>query len=133
MTLYVSKDYYQNAFKGKKIPEKDIEENLKLAQNKIDRITLNRIVGIGFENLTEFQKEKVRESICYQADYIFQNGYNDEDNSDISSYSVLDISVSVQAKDNNSKTMAELECMSELAYDSIVQTGLTQRTWRYNG
>ena len=132
MTLYVSKEYYQETFKGN-IPEKEIEENLKLAQNKIDRITFNRIVGIGFDNLTEFQKEKVRESICYQADYIFENGYNSEDNSDISSYSVLDISVNVQTKDNNSKTQAELENMSELAYDAIVQTGLTQRTWRYNG
>ncbi len=132
MTLYVSKEYYQETFKGK-IPEKEIEKNLKLAQNKINRITFNRIVGIGFENLTEFQQEKVRESICYQADYIFDNGYNNEDNSDISSYSVLDISVNVQTKDNNSKTQAELECMSELAYDAIVQTGLTQRTWRYNG
>ena len=133
MTLYVSKDYYQNTFKGNKIPEAEIEENLKLAQNKIDRITFNRIVGKGFDNLTEFQQEKIRESICYQADYIFENGYNSEDNSDISSYSVLDISVNVQTKDNNSKTQAELENMSELAYDAIVQTGLTQRTWRYNG
>ena len=132
MTLDVSKEYYQETFKGN-IPEKEIEENLKLAQNKIDRITFNRIVGIGFDNLTEFQKEKVREAICYQADYIFKNGYNNEDNSDISSYSVLDISVNVQTKDNNSKTQAELECMSELAYDAIVQTGLAQRTWRYNG
>ena len=132
MALYVSKEYYQETFKGK-IPEKEIEKNLKLAQNKINRITFNRIVGKGFDNLTEFQQEKVRESICYQADYIFDNGYNDEDNSDISSYSVLDISVNVQTKDNNSKTQAELECMSELAYDAIVQTGLTQRTWRYNG
>lgn len=132
MTLYVSKEYYQETFKGK-IPEKEIEKNLKLAQNKIDRITFNRIVGKGFENLTEFQQEKVRESICYQADYVFDNGYDDEDNSDISSYSVLDISVNVQTKDNNSKTKAELEHMSKLAYDAIVQTGLTQRTWRYNG
>ena len=133
MTLYVSKEYYQKNFEGNKIPDKEIEKNLKLAQNKIDRITFNRIVSIGFENLTKFQQEKVKESICYQADYIFENGYNDEDNSDISSYSVLDISVSVQTKDNSSKTKAELECMSELAYDAIVQTGLMQRTWRFNG
>ncbi len=132
MTLYVSKEYYQETFKGT-ITGEEIEKYLKLAQNKIDRITFNRIVGKGFDNLTKFQQEKIRESICYQADYIKENGYNNEDNSDISSYSVLDISVNVQTKDNNSKTQAELECMSELAYDAIVQTGLTQRTWRYNG
>ncbi len=132
MSLYVSKEYYLNTFKGNMI-EGEIEKNLKLAQNKINRVTLNRIVGIGFNNLTEFQKEKVRESICYQADYICENGYNNENNRDISSYSVLDISLNTQPKDNNSKTKAELECISEMAYDSIVQTGLTQRTWRYNG
>ncbi len=132
MTLYVSKEYYQDTFKGT-IPSEEIEKYLKLAQNKIDRITFNRIVGKGFDNLTEFQKEKIREAICYQADYICENGYNNEDNSDISSYSVLDISVNVQTKDINSKTQAEREHMSELAYDSIVQTGLAQRTWRYNG
>lgn len=132
MTLYVSKEYYLETFKGK-LPEEEIEKYLKLAQNKIDRITLNRIVSIGFDNLTEFQKEKVREAICYQADYIKENGYNDEDNSDISSYSVLDISVSINNKDEDYKTKAKKECMSELAYDAIVQTGLTQRTWRYNG
>ena len=133
MTLYVSKEYYQKNFEGNKIPDKEIEKILKLAQNKIDRITFNRIVGIGFDNLTDFQKEKVRDAICYQANYIFENGYNNENNSDISSYSVLDISVSVQTKDDNSKTKAELEYMSELAYDAIVQTGLMQRTWRFNG
>lgn len=132
MTLYVSKEYYQGTFKGK-IPEEEIEKNLKLAQNKIDCITFNRILGIGFDNLTDFQKEKVRNAICYQADYIKEHGYNNEDNSDISSYKVLDISVTVKAKNNADKTKAELENMSELAYSEIVQTGLTQRTWRYNG
>lgn len=132
MSLYVSKEYYQETFRGK-IPEEDVDKYLKLAENKINRITFNRIVGKGFDNLTEFQKEKVREAVCYQADYICDNGYSNEDNSDISSYSVLDISVSVQAKDINSKTQAEVEHISELAYDAIVQTGLTQRTWRYNG
>ena len=132
MSLYVSKEYYKETFNGK-ISDEDIEKYLKLAQNKIDRITFNRIVGIGFENLTEFQKEKVREAICYQADYIFKNGYDDEDKNDISSYSVLDISVSVKNKSEDSKTIAERECMDKMAYDAIVQTGLAQRTWRFNG
>ncbi len=132
MALYVNKEYYLDTFKGT-IPENEIEKYLKLAQNKIDRITLNRIVGIGFENLTEFQKEKVREAICYQADYIKENGYNDEDNNNISSYSVLDISVNVKDLSEESKTKAKKECMSEIAYDAIIQTGLTSRNWRFNG
>lgn len=123
MTLYVSKEYYSNTFKGKTIPDEDIEKYLELAQEKIDSITYNRIVAIGFDNLTEFQKEKISKAICYQAEYIFKNGYNDEDNRDISSYSVLDISVSVD-NSNSNKTKAQKLNMSEIAYDLVHKTGL---------
>ena len=123
MTLYVDKEYYLNKFKGKKIPEEDIEKYLELAQEKIDSITYNRIVSIGFANLTEFQKEKISKAICYQAEYIFKNGYNDEDNRDITSYSVLDISVSVD-NSNANKTNGQKLNMSEIAYDYVHKTGL---------
>lgn len=126
MTLYVDKDYYLNKFKGNKIPENDVEENLCLAQKKIDSITYNRIVAIGFKNLTEFQQDKISRAICYQAEYIFKNGYNNEDNRDISSYSVLDISVSVDNSKEN-KTKAQKLNMSENAYDLVHQTGLDGR------
>ena len=123
MTLYVNKEYYSNTFKGKTIPDEDIERYLELAQEKIDSITYNRIVAIGFDNLTEFQKEKINKAICYQAEYIFKNGYNDEDNRDISSYSVLDVSVSVDNSSSN-KTKAQKLNMSEMAYDLVHKTGL---------
>lgn len=123
MTLYINKEYYSNAFKGKTIPDEDIEKYLELAQEKIDSITYNRIVAIGFDNLTEFQREKISKAICYQAEYIFKNGYNDEDNRDISSYSVLDISVSVDNSSSN-KTKAQKLNMSEIAYDLVCKTGL---------
>lgn len=123
MTLYVDKEYYSNIFKGKTIPDEDIEKYLELAQEKIDSITYNRIVAIGFDNLTEFQREKISKAICYQAEYIFKNGYNDEDNRDISSYSVLDISVSVNNSSSN-KTKAQKLNMSEIAYDLVRKTGL---------
>lgn len=126
MTLYVNKKYYSDEFMGAKLPNDEIEKYLKLAQEKIDSITFNRIVAIGFDNLTEFQKEKIKEAICYQAEYIFENGYNNENNRDISSYSVLDISVS---KDNSgsNKTLAERNNMSEIAYDYISKTGLDSK------
>lgn len=126
MTLYVNEKYYSDEFSGVKLPGDEIEKYLKLAQEKIDSITFNRIVAIGFDNLTEFQKEKIKEAICYQAEYIFENGYNNENNRDISSYSVLDISVS---KDNSgsNKTLAERNNMSEMAYDYINKTGLDSK------
>ena len=123
MTLYVNKEYYSNTFGGKNIPDEEIEKYLELAQEKIDSITYNRIVAIGFDNLSEFQKEKISKAICYQAEYIFQNGYNDENNRDVSSYSVLDISVSVDNSSGN-KTKAQKLSMSEMAYDLVHKTGL---------
>lgn len=132
MSFYVSSEYYIETFQGK-IPKEDIEKYLEQAQQKIDSITFNRIVAIGFDNLTEFQKDRISKAICYQADYVYVNGYNNEENSDISSYSVLDISVNVQTKDNTSKTEAEKKCMSEIAYDYVKQTGLNSLNWRFNG
>jgi hypothetical protein len=126
MTLYVNKEYYSNEFNGNKIPDEEIEKYLKLAQEKIDSITYNRIIAVGFDNLTEFQKEKIKEAICYQAEYIYTNGYNSEDNRDITSYSVLDISVSVD-NSNSNKTIAQKNNMSEMAYDYIHKTGLDSK------
>lgn len=126
MTLYVDKKYYFDEFKGNKIPKDEVEKYLKLAQEKIDSITYNRIVAIGFSNLTVFQQEKIRDAICYQAEYIYSNGYNSEDNRDISSYSVLDISVSVN-NSNSNKTIAQKENMSETAYDYVHKTGLDSK------
>lgn len=127
MTLYADEDYYLDNFEGILIDDDSIERYLKLAQEKIDSITYNRIEKVGFENLTEFQKEKVKDAICYQAEYIFKNGYNNEDNSDISSYGVLDISISVKDKDIKEKTIAEKKNMCEIAYDLIHKTGLDGR------
>ena len=126
MTLYVDKKYYSDEFKGNKVPINEIEKYLRLAQEKIDSITFNRIVAIGFNNLTKFQQEKIKDAICYQAEYIYINGYNNEDNRDVSSYSVLDISVSVD-NSNNDKTIAQRKNMSEMAYDYVHKTGLDSK------
>ena len=126
MTLYVDKKYYIDEFKGNKVPINEIEKYLRLAQEKIDSITFNRIVAIGFNNLTKFQQEKIKDAICYQAEYIYVNGYNNEDNRDVSSYRVLDISVSVD-NSNSNKTIAQGKNMSEMAYDYVHKTGLDSK------
>lgn len=126
MTLYVDKKYYSDEFKGNKVPINEIEKYLRLAQEKIDSITFNRIVAIGFNNLTKFQQEKIKDAICYQAEYVYVNGYNNEDNRDVSSYSVLDISVSVD-NSNSNKTIAQGKNMSEMAYDYVHKTGLDSK------
>lgn len=122
MNQYVNTEYYISSFGGKEIETEHVDKYLKLAQEKIDSITYNRIVAKGFDNLTEFQQECVRKAVCYQAEYYFENGINSL--SSVSSYSVLDISVNV---DNTKQTEAQKHDMNEFAYTNIEKTGLTSR------
>ena len=120
MQPYADNDYYNNEFFGeRKISDpKELNKKLILASQKIDEITYNRIVEKGFENLTSFQKEKIKDAVCYQANYILENGI---ESTDIKSYSVLDINISVDKKE----TIANKLNVSEIAYNYIKQTGLS--------
>lgn len=125
--MYVDIDYYIANRKSSEPDEdctKDIRELLDLAEMKIDEATFNRIRAIGFDNLSEFQQERVRKAVCIQADYIQEYGgdYTDTE-PQIESYSVLDISVSVSGK----QTAAERAGMATLAYKLLEQTGLMRR------
>lgn len=118
MNQYVTEAYYSNNFKGETIPD-EVEKYLMLAQEKIDEVTHNRIVYIGFDNLTDFQKECISKAICYQAEYYYANGMGSL--SSVSSYSVLDISINV---DTTSKTEAQKKEMDEMAYINVKKSGL---------
>ena len=120
MTQYVEAEYYTSSFKGTTIPTNELDKFLKLASNKIDTLTFNRIVYFGFDNLTEFQKSHIKDAICYQAEYIFENG---TETLNLQSYSALDISVSISDK----KTPASKCGASEVAYDLLEKTGLMCR------
>ncbi|MBO5142700.1 MAG: hypothetical protein J6J11_01680 [Treponema sp.] len=124
--MYADTEYYKNNFYGEKTitDEKEIKKYLILASRKIDKVTFNRIVG-NFDKLTEFQKKCIQDAVCWQANYCFSNGV---DNSGaVSSYSVLDISVTVD-KSNSKATKSN---MSENALDLVSQTGLNTRNFRW--
>lgn len=118
MSQYVNIEYYLNSFKGNTIPENDLDKFLLKASEKIDELTFNRIVKIGFNNLTDFQKEKIQRAICLHADYIYENG---TEIGQISSFSVLDINVSVE---NKNSTEAKYGTNND-TYNLLKQTGLT--------
>ena len=99
----------------------EISKHIALAQVKIDELTFGRIRKIGFENLTDFQKEMVRDAVCVQAEYVCENGYGD--NSEVQSYSVLDISVSVSESKSESGRLG----VSPLAFSLLKQSGLMER------
>lgn len=91
MSAYVTKDDFVKMFPKTQIPSDEIELYLKTASVDIDSLTFNRIVACGFDSLTLFQKEKVQNAVCRQAELRFQNKELFE--SVIQSYSINDVSV----------------------------------------
>ena len=83
-------------------------------------LTYNRIVGRGFLNLTEFQQEIIREVICRQAEFEYENA--DEISSVLSSYSINGVSAQFGSSWNvfTGKGIA----MKRDDYTLLCQTGL---------
>lgn len=88
---YVTPEYYRETYGGSTIPEEELGKALRRASRHIDSLTYNRIVGRGFSNLTAFQQEVIREVVCEQADFEYENA--DEINTILSSYSLNGASV----------------------------------------
>ena len=61
--MYADYVYYSTEYKGT-MPEEDAEKALKQAERHIDTLTYNRINGCGFERLTTFQQDIVKECAC---------------------------------------------------------------------
>ena len=88
---YVTPEYYRETYGGSQIPENELERALTQASRHIDSLTYNRIVGRGFSNPTVFQQDVIREVVCQQADFEYENA--DEINTILSSYSLNGASV----------------------------------------
>ena len=70
---YVSKEEYKDSYNGSVIPDGELERALRQASRHIDSLTFNRIVAAGFDHLTAFQKETIKEVVCMQADFEYEN------------------------------------------------------------
>lgn len=122
MNPYASVTYYRNKYNGEFAgTDEQLYILLETASMKIDSLTFNRIVEIGFDNLSCFQKELVEKACCYQADYIQVNGIENE-NAGFSGYSVLDIKITIDS--STPRAMAQKENASVMAYMLLQQTGL---------
>ena len=68
------------------IPADELGKFLMKASRQVDDLTFNRIVHLGFENLTEFQQNIVQTFICEHAGFLYEN--DDELNSTLSKYAI---------------------------------------------
>lgn len=91
MTSYVNYDDFLKMFPNTTIPQNEIMLYLEAASSDVDSMTFNRITACGFDNLTDFQKEKVRSAVCRQAAFRYENTELFE--SAIQSYSINGVSV----------------------------------------
>jgi len=116
---YVDSTYYKDTFRGTILPEVSINQKLERAADQVDTLTYNKIIRKGFDNLTEFQKDKIKKAICIHAEFIEQYGsYIDMP---LSGFSAGNVSVSFNAQKANGITTTQ-EVLNYLK-----QTGLTCR------
>lgn len=123
---YAAAEYYLDKYQGDIIPEDQLEKTLRQASRHVDSLTYNRIVGRGFSDLTEFQQEVIKEVVCMQADFEYENA--DEINSVLSSYSINGVSMNFGSSWNvfTDKGVA----MKRDVYTMLCQTGLCCRLAR---
>ena len=96
------------------------------AKDKINDLTFNRIEKIGFNNLTEFQKNIIIKSLNYLIKYYQDNPEVIENGVNISNYSVGDISVSLGGESSSNDAL-RLYGVPNDVYDCLKQTGLMRR------
>lgn len=124
--MYVTAEYYKKGYGGQSISDDMLGKALAQASRHIDTLTFNRINAIGYDNLTDFQKDILKEVVCLQADFEVENA--DELASVLSSYSINGVSASFGASWN--VVTQQGVAMKRDVYALLAQTGLTCRLAR---
>jgi hypothetical protein len=123
---YAGINDYHALYKDTGISDEELEATLRAASRHIDSLTYNRIIGRGFSNLSMFQQEVIREVVCQQAKFEYEN--RDELDCILSGYSINGVSMTIQAGWNifTDKGVA----MKRDTYSLLEQTGLCCRSLR---
>ncbi len=126
MSMYVDKYYYLNTYNGVIISEDNIKDKLKEASLHIDSLTYNRIVKKGFNNLTCFQQNIIKEVVCKLADFECEN--EDLIKTVLTNYSINGVSMGF-GQSWNVEVQNGIAVPKDIYY-LLCQTGLTCRNLR---
>lgn len=124
--MYADVSYYKEVYKGT-LEETEIEKALQNATRHIDTLTYNRIVEIGFENLSEYQQTVIKDCECLMADWETENA--DYINSVLSSYSLNGASMSFGGS-GSSLNFVNGVAISKDIYSHLCKCGLCCRSLR---
>lgn len=124
--MYATVEYYKETYKGN-LDDADAEKALNKASRHIDTLTFNRIVGIGFDNLTEYQQGIVEECACLMADWETDNA--DYIDSMLTSYSLNGASMSFTGSSAGAALVDGIVVSRDI-YSHLQKCGLTSRVLR---
>ena len=122
LETYLTVDEYKAM--GGDIPDEEINNMLVSASRKIDTLTFNRIVSTGFDNLTTFQQEIIRQTLYNLVNFTYNN--SDIIESCLSSYNINGTSMGFSASNPNVSIISGV-MISASDYMLLSQTGLTCR------
>ena len=123
---YADVRYYYENYGGTVLSQEDARRRLICASRHIDSLTFNRIVGRGISDLTPFQQDLIREVVCQQADFEYENA--DEISTILQSYSIN--GVSAQFGSSWNVYTEQGIAMKRDVYALLCQTGLCCRGLR---
>lgn len=123
---YANTNDFYNLYEDYEIEDTELEQALRTASRHVDSLTYNRIAGRGFSNLSPFQQEVIKEAVCEQAKFEYEN--QDELESILSGYSINGVSMTIQTGWNiyTDKGVA----MKKETYSLLEQAGLCSRLLR---
>ena len=124
--MYADVEYYKNTYNGN-LDDADAEKALQKASRHIDTLTYNRIVSIGFDNLTDFQQGIIRECSCLMGDWETDNA--DFINSMLSSYSLNGASMSFSGNSASAFVQNGIAVSRDI-YSHLQKCGLCTRSLR---
>lgn len=120
---YATAEDYTALFSDKDEPTAAV---LRSASRHIDSLTFNRIVAAGFDNLTGWQQEVIKEAVCRQAQ--FETEHADVIDSVLSSYAIN--GVSMQFGESWNVYVQDGIAIRRDVYALLEQTGLCCRLAR---
>ena len=123
---YLTYDEYKS-MGGTILSSENAISHLKKASRHIDTLTYNRILKYGFDNLTDFQKDIIKEVTMSIADFHIEN--EEVLNTILKSYSINGVSMSLDGFNVN-VTLKNGVALPASDYKLLTQTGLTVESFR---
>lgn len=122
MEIYATAEDYRQYCPSGSLEGDDLYTALERASRQVDAFCFGRIHAIGFDKLTEFQQECIRQATCLHADFLAS--YGDALESPLQSYGINGVSMTFDGTKVRQQGGATV---SGEVYGLLLKTGLAHR------